>query len=154
MWGRQSLHVGEHATEDQRTALSVWFLVSYRTWNFETGCLLGQELTNCGPRNLPVPVFPVLGLLQTHPFMPAFNTDSDLNSSLCAFMTRTLQIQLPPQFKFVYFCSAAVSGVERHGEVKEAMIEWFCVCEEDGEQVLFIQMLGMHVFIDGIFLCV
>lgn len=31
VWGRQSLHVGEHATGDQRTALSVWFLVSYRT---------------------------------------------------------------------------------------------------------------------------
>lgn len=29
-----------------------------------------------------------------------------------------------------------------------------CVCEEDGELVLFIQMLRMHVFIDGIFLCV
>lgn len=49
--------------------------------------------------------------------------------------------------------------MERHGEVKEAMIEWLCngcvcVCEEDGEQVLFIQMLGIHVFIDDIFLCV
>lgn len=39
---------------------------------FETGSLLGQELINCGPRNLPALVLPVLGLLQTYRFMPAF----------------------------------------------------------------------------------